>query len=99
MRDQNRREEEKRKREKKRKGKRRRKEEKKRGRVKRYGFLLFLVWIFGFLYGNYEFCMGLCINGTMVGISMVFKPRVLLGFHPNPRFLENRGGKTLNGTR
>ena len=25
--------------------------------------------------------------------------RVLLGFHPNPRFLENRGGKTLNGTR
>ena len=30
---------------------------------------------------------------------MVFKPRVLLGFHLNPRFLENRGGKTLNGTR
>ena len=25
--------------------------------------------------------------------------RVLLGFHPNPRFLENRGGKTLKGTR
>ena len=25
--------------------------------------------------------------------------RVLLGFHPNPRFLENWGGKTLNGTR
>ena len=25
--------------------------------------------------------------------------RVLLGFHPNPRFLENRGGKTLNGAR
>ena len=25
--------------------------------------------------------------------------RVLLGFHPNPRFLENRVGKTLNGTR
>ena len=30
---------------------------------------------------------------------MVFKPGVLLGFHPNPRFLENRGGKTLKGTR
>ena len=25
--------------------------------------------------------------------------RVLLGFHPNPRFLENRVGKTINGTR
>ena len=25
--------------------------------------------------------------------------RVLLGFHPNPRFIENRGGKTLKGTR
>ena len=25
--------------------------------------------------------------------------RVLLGFHPNPRFLESRVGKTLNGTR
>ena len=24
---------------------------------------------------------------------------VLLGFHPNPRFLENWGDKTLNGTR
>ena len=30
---------------------------------------------------------------------MVFKPRVLLGFHPNSRFLESRVGKTLNGTR
>ena len=26
---------------------------------------------------------------------MVFKPRVLLGFHPNPRLLESRIGKTL----
>ena len=25
--------------------------------------------------------------------------RVLLGFHHNPRFLENRGGKTINGIR
>ena len=25
--------------------------------------------------------------------------RVLLGFHHNPRFLKNWGGKTLNGTR
>ena len=25
--------------------------------------------------------------------------RVLLGFHPNPKFLESMVGKTLNGTR
>ena len=30
---------------------------------------------------------------------MVFKPRVLLGFHPNSKFIESRVGKTLNGTR
>ena len=30
---------------------------------------------------------------------MVFKPRVLIGFHPNYRFLESRVGKILNGTR
>ena len=30
---------------------------------------------------------------------MVFKPRVLIRFHPNHRFLESRVGKTLNGTR
>ena len=28
---------------------------------------------------------------------MVCKPRVLIGFHHNLGFLENRGGKTLNG--
>ena len=27
------------------------------------------------------------------------KPRVLLGFHCNPRFLKSRVGKTLNCTR
>ena len=30
---------------------------------------------------------------------MVFKPRVLIGFHPSHIFLESRVGKTLNGTR
>ena len=30
---------------------------------------------------------------------MVFKPRVLLGFHSNHRFRKSRVGKTLNGTR
>ena len=33
------------------------------------------------------------------GMSMVFEPRVLIGFHLNPRFIESRVGKTLNGTR
>ena len=36
---------------------------------------------------------------TMVGTSMVSKPRVLLGFHPNPKIIESNVGKTLNGTR
>ena len=30
---------------------------------------------------------------------MVFKPRVLIGFHPNPKILESKVGKTPNGTR
>ena len=30
---------------------------------------------------------------------MVFKPRVLLGFHPNPKIIESEVGKILNGTR
>ena len=30
---------------------------------------------------------------------MVSKPRVLLGFHPNPKIIESKVGKTLNGTR
>ena len=30
---------------------------------------------------------------TMVGTSMVFKSRVLLGFHPNPRINESKVGK------
>ena len=59
----------------------------------------FKVWIFGFLYGNYELCMGVCVFGPCYGFLWFFKSRVLLGFHPNPRFLESRVGKTLNGTR
>ena len=30
---------------------------------------------------------------------MVFKPRVLIGFCPNPKIIESKVGKTLNGTR
>ena len=50
-------------------------------------------------YGSYGFCMELmnlygimCIL-TMVGTSMVSKPRFLLGFHPNPRINESKVGK------
>ena len=43
--------------EKKKKGRRRRRRRKEEEEAK------FKVWIFGFLYGNYEFCMGLCIIG------------------------------------
>ena len=44
-------------------------------------------------------CFGL--YGTTLGIriSSFDLSRVLLGFHPNPRFLESRVGKALNGTR
>ena len=30
---------------------------------------------------------------------MVFKPKVLLGFHPNPKIIKGKVGKALNGTR
>ena len=50
-------------------------------------------------YGNDEILYGIMWIWTMVGISMVFKPRVLLGFHPNPKIIEGKVGKTLNGTR
>ena len=36
---------------------------------------------------------------TMVRMSMVCKPRVLIGVHPNLEFLEIRGGKTLDGIK
>ena len=36
---------------------------------------------------------------TIVGTFMVFKPRVLLEFHPNPKIIESKVGTTLNGTR
>ena len=37
--------------------------EKKKKKKKKEEEAKFKVWIFGFLYGNYEFCMGLCIIG------------------------------------
>ena len=46
-------------------------------------------------------CFGLYGTTLDVRIScLTFDlSRVLLVFHPNPRFLESRVGKTLNGTR
>ena len=40
-------------------------------------------------YGSYGICM----------IIILPKPRVLLGFHPNPKIMESKVGKTPYGTR
>ena len=57
-----------------------------------YGLLGFLVWIHEI--GLYGTTLDIRISGLAFDIS-----RVLLGFHHNPRFLENRVGKTQNSTR
>ena len=72
---------------KKRKRKRRR-EEKKRGEESK-------VWNFGFLYGTTKFDYG----SLVCMIIILPKPRVLLGFHLNPKFMESKVGKTLYDTR
>ena len=48
-----------------------------------------------------ETCFGLYAASLEIRIScLAFDlSRVLLGFHPNPGFLENWSGKPLNGTR
>ena len=45
--------------------------------------------------------MNSCMNFHTITwlLLVVSKPRVLLGFHPNPKIMEIRVGKTLNGTR
>ena len=48
------------------------------------------------LHGILKFCMN--FHALMV-ISLFPKPRVLLGFLPNPRILKSNLGKTLNRTR
>ena len=56
-------------------------------------------------YGTMTISMDTCFRlyGTTLEIRiscLAFDlSRVLLGFYPNPRFLENRGGETINGTR
>ena len=60
------------------------------------------VWNFGFLVWkptlimNYmRFCMYLWVCMMII----LLKPRVLLGFHLNPKIMESKVDKTLNGTR
>ena len=73
---------------KKRKRKRRRREEKKRGEESK-------VWNFGFLYETTKFDYG-----SMVCMIIILpKPRVLLGFHLNPKIMESKVGKTLYDTK
>ena len=56
-------------------------------------------------YGSLEFCMEI-IDFVWDYVYLDhgrdlygFQTQGLLGFHPNPRFLESRVSKTLNGTR
>ena len=85
LRDQNRRERERgeRKREKKRKRKRRRREERRRREVQQAK-----------RYGTTKFEYG----SLVCMIINLPKPMVLLGFHPNPKIMESKVGKTLNST-
>ena len=71
--------------------KKKEKEEKKKRKAKRYGTMT----------TSMDTCFGLYGATFDIWIScLTFDlSRVLLGFHHNPRFIENRGGKTLNGTR
>ena len=48
------------------------------------------------LYGTIWFCMNFHAIGWLLVVS---KPRVLLGFHPNPKILKSKVGKFLKGTR
>ena len=77
--------------EKRREEERRRREEKKKGRAKRYGTMTTSM---NTCFGLYGATFDIWISCLAFDLS-----RVLLGFHPNPRFIENRGGKTLKGTR
>ena len=51
------------------------------------------------MYGFYMESKDLMVLYGFLGIFMSSKPRVLIGFHPNPKILESKVGKTPNGTR
>ena len=44
-------------------------------------------------------CFGLYGTTLDIRISSFDLSRVLLGFHPNPKIIESKVGKTLNSTR
>ena len=68
--------------------KRRREEERREAKIKgmetNLDYGFYEIW-----YGSYGICM----------IIILPKPRVLLGFHHNPKIMESRVGKTPYGTR
>ena len=76
-------------------GRRRTEEQKEEDQAKRYGTLDFCMETnldYGFYeiwYGSYGICM----------IIISPQPRVLLGFHLNPKIMESKVGKTPYGTR
>ena len=47
-------------------------------------------------YGTIWFCRNFHAIGWLLVVS---KPRVLLGFHPNPKILKGKVGKIQKGTR
>ena len=60
------------------------------------------VWNFGFLVWKPTLIMNSMRFGMYLWVCMMnilLKPRVLLGFHLNPKFMESKVDKTLNSTR
>ena len=64
----------------------------KQAKVRNFGFL---VWKLTLIMNSMRFGMdlGVCI------MIILHKPRVLLGFHLNPKIMESKVDKTLNSTR
>ena len=60
------------------------------------------VWNFGFLVWKPALIMNSMRFGMYLWVCMMIillKPRVLLGFHLNPKIMESKVDKTLNSTR
>ena len=60
------------------------------------------VWNFGFLVWKPTLIMDSIRFGMYLWVCMMIillKPRVLLGFHLNPKFMASKVGKTPHGTR
>ena len=60
------------------------------------------VWKFGFLVWKPTLIMNYMRFGMYLWVCMMIillKPRVLLGFHLNPKIMESKVDKTLNSTR